>query len=450
MVIASRPLAAWFLVAGEASMGNEAGSVLDRWVLVGLAVPTIAILVRRNIDWGDCLRRHGWLMSLLAYMFLSTLWSQITLIAIRRCIREVIVVLMALALITEANPRQALESILRRTAYVLLPFSLVLIKYYPLLGVRYGKWSGALTWVGVTAQKNHLGRLCMISVLFLAFALYRRWRDRTSEGGRYVKWADISILLLAIYLLKGAENAYSATSLVTLALGLVTFLALHSARNVNLRLKQMVLLASVIVLFAFGVATPFLGGSGVAALTSSLGRDSTLTGRTEVWSDVLPEVEREPLLGHGFGSFWTDARRALYDIPTAHNGYLDILLELGVVGLGLYGFWLVSCTFTLCRALNRDYDWASMGISFLLMGLLYNTTESALNSLTEHMTAVTVLALFVASHQQIAATDRKPSVLEAFPQGYHWQSRSFGAQRRSYMSGTRPDSRKIMHFRSPA
>jgi len=405
-------------------MENDAGSVLDRWVLIGLAVPTIAILVRRNINWGECLRRHGWLMLLLAYMFLSTFWSQITLIALRRWIREVIAVLMALAVITEANPRQALESILRRTAYVLLPFSLVLIKYYPLWGVRYGKWSGALMWVGVTVQKNHLGRLCMISVLFLVFALYRRWRDHISEEGRHLKWADVSVLILAMYLLKGAENAYSATSLATLALGMITFLALSWARRVNFGVKQMVLLTFVIVLFAFGVATPFLGGSNVANLTSSLGRDSTLTGRTEVWSDVLPEVQREPLLGHGFGAFWTDARRALYDIPTAHNGYLDILLELGVAGLALYGIWTLSCTFTLCRALSRDYDWASLGLSFLLMSLLYNTTESALNTLTEHMTAVTVFALFVASYKQAATTDRKASVLEAVPRDHNWQPRS--------------------------
>src|SRR5262249_15773198 len=106
-------------------------------------------------------------------------------------------------------------------------------------------------------------------------------------------------------------------------------------------------------------------------------------------------VQQQPLLGHGFGSFWTDARRQLYDIPTSHNGYLDILLELGAVGLALFFAWLLSCARQLHRVLAEDYDWASFGICLLLMSLVYNATESALNSLTEYITAVVVLTSLV-------------------------------------------------------
>jgi exopolysaccharide production protein ExoQ len=156
----------------------------------------------------------------------------------------------------------------------------------------------------------------------------------------------------------------------------------------------------VISLAAYGISVPFLAGANVAQFTSMLGRDNTLTGRTEVWADILPARNEEPLLGYGFGSFWTDERRKMYDIPTAHNGYLDILLELGEVGLAFYMAWLLSCTRRLHRALKGDYQWASFAICLLLMSLIYNATESALNSLTEYVTAVLVFASFVvpASH----------------------------------------------------
>ena len=101
------------------------------------------------------------------------------------------------------------------------------------------------------------------------------------------------------------------------------------------------------------------------------------------------------MLGHGFGSFWTDARRLLYDIPTSHNGYLDILLELGSVGLAFFIAWLLSCAQQFHRALVLDYEWASFAICLLLMSLVYNATESALNSLTDYVTAVLVLASVV-------------------------------------------------------
>src|ERR1700721_30572 len=108
----------------------------------------------------------------------------------------------------------------------------------------------------------------------------------------------------------------------------------------------------------------------MVGFSSVLGRDNTLTGRTEVWAAVLPEMERHALLGYGFGSFWTDARRLLYDIPTSHNGYLDILLELGALGLALFIAWLLWCARQLHRALVFDYEWASFGICLLLMSLV--------------------------------------------------------------------------------
>lgn len=388
LMAGSRSLATWFGVTGS----NESGSLLDQIALLGLAVLSIAVLSQRRFDWSGAFRQQKWLLALLAYMFLSAFWSDMTLIVLKRWVREAIVVLMALVVMSETDPREAFGSVLRRVAYILIPFSVVLIKYYPSLGRLYGRWSGLEMWTGVTGQKNTLGRLCMISILFLLFALWQRWQKQSRVSGRYEKWADISVIAIAAYLLKGAD---SSTSTATLFVGAVLFLSLHFLRRLKLTVPLLGLSALVVFLIGFGVSTPLLGGATVASVSSSLGRDNTLTGRTEVWAAVLPAVAQQPLFGYGFGSFWTDARRQLYDIPTAHNGYLDILLELGAVGLIFYTGWLLSCTRQLHRALVQDYDWASLAICFLLMGLTYNATESALNSLTEHMTAVVLIASFV-------------------------------------------------------
>ncbi len=402
MTMASRPLGIWF-GSGQSHLagGNESGSELDRWTLTVLGVLAIIVFVLRRFDWLASLRQHKWLVAVLAFMFVSTFWSDFTLIALRRWVREIIAVVMALLLMSESSPKQAFASVLRRSAYVLIPFSLVLIKYYPALGRVYGRFSGEEMWTGVTGQKNQLGRLCLISAFFLLWALFRRWRERRAADGRYQAWADAAVVLMALYLLKGSD---SATSIAILAVGSATFLGLRSFRKLKLNVPIAGLLALVIFLIAFGASTPFLGGSSVAAFTGALGRDSTLTGRTEVWADVLPAREQQPLLGYGLGSFWTDARRKLYDIPTSHNGYLDILLELGEVGFALYTVWLLSCARQLHRALAQDYDWASFGICFLVMCLLYNITESALNSFTEHMTAVLALTCIVVSQKPILAS----------------------------------------------
>ena len=406
LIAASRPLIQWFVLVGPGGPApdNDAGSALDRWVLTGLAIAAIVVLIPRRMNWWEGIRRHKWLIALLTYMLVSTFWSDITLIALKRYSREFIALIMAFVIQSEASPRTALESIFRRTAYVLLPFSIVLIKYYPYFGVQYGRWSGALMWVGVTNQKNQLGRLCLLSSFFLMFAIYRSWRDKSSKGAnRPQVWADAFVLLLGLYLLKGSD---SVTSMVTLVVAALLLAVLRLFRTARPRIPKFAIVGAVLAVMAIGTWTPFIGGADLAKYTSFLGRDSTFTGRTEVWAAVLPARVERPLLGYGLGSFWTDARRLSYDIPTSHNGYLDILLEMGEVGLLIYIGWLLSCALMLSRLFRQDQDWASVGICFLFIGLVYNITESALNSITDHMTAVTVFTTFILAYPMDPVVER--------------------------------------------
>jgi O-antigen ligase len=386
MIVASRPLATWFS-STDSVQSNEAGSPMDLWTLVTLAFVGIMVLIRRRFNWSGVMIRHRWLSVVVAYMLVSTVWSEITLIAIKRWGRELIAIEMAMLVISEEDPRQALASVFRRSAYVLLPFSVVLIRYYPALGRQYSRWSGVEMWTGVGRQKNELGRLCMVVGFFLLFELYERWQNRKQPGRHKELWADVCVLVMGFYLLVGSD---SMTSIATISFGFAIFLS----RRWLKKLPQLVLQTCVVLLLIFGISMPFLGGSSVGGFTSMLGRDSTLTGRTEVWAELMPPRSERPLLGYGFGSFWTDARRVQYEIPTAHNGYLDILLELGEVGLVIYSVWLLSCARQLHSALGQELRWASFAISLLLMALIYNATESAFNSLSEFITATLLLTCF--------------------------------------------------------
>jgi exopolysaccharide production protein ExoQ len=397
LAISSKPMVVWFGAVGS----NETGSPLDRILLTSLIVAGIVIITHRQLDWVDVLRQQGWLLALILYMLVSTLWSDITLISIRRWIREVLVLIMTLVIMSEANPHQAFKSLLRRSAFVLIPFSILLIKYYPALGVEYAKWSGDMMWTGVTLHKNSLGRLCVISAFSMLWTLHRRWRDKPRNSGYYQNLADISVLFVAVYLLKGAENSYSATSIGCFAIGIAVFLGLLWCRKLRIAVPQSVLLALVVLFIGFGASAPFMGGSNVAKFSSSLGRDETLTGRTEVWSDLVKAFNHQPLLGVGFGSFWTDARRRFYLVPHAHNGYLDILLELGLMGFVLTIVWLLSCARKLQNALMQNYEWASMAISLLAIMIIGNTTESSLNDLSEPMTSVLILASIIVTCRPI-------------------------------------------------
>jgi O-antigen ligase len=301
----------------------------------------------------------------------------------------VIAVLMAFLLLTEEDPRRALQSVFRRTFYVLVPFSLLLIKYFPQYGVLYSRWSGSQTWIGVTLQKNGLGRLCLCAAFFLVWTLVRRWRGRDVPADPRQTPMEAIVLVMTVWLLVGGvEGQYSATAIAALAVGLALFATLLWLRERGIDPEPGTLTTGIALLILFGTATVFIGGSTLAAFTSALGRDATLTGRTDVWAQLLPVVLQHPFGGSGFGSFWTPGAREFYQISEGHSGYLDVLLDMGFVGLLLISVFLLFSCRDAQRELDGDPDWAILWICFLVMTVVHNITETSMNSLTSLLMAI--------------------------------------------------------------
>jgi exopolysaccharide production protein ExoQ len=404
LLIASKPLAVWFPWAAGGS--EEAGSPLDRLVLIILLCLGLILLVQRKFDWSSVIKKNIWLILLIAYMFVSILWSEIPFTSFKRWTRELIAVILAFLVLTERNPRQAMESIFRRTVYILIPFSLLLIKYFPEYGRQYHRWSGELMWVGVTTQKNGLGRLCLFAASFLIWTLIRRWQGRCIPVARYQTHANVFVLIITLLLLKGPGIVgMSATAVTALATGLAFFFGLLLMKKYKMYPRSNTLLMIIGAVIIFGTVTVFAGGATVAAFTSTLGRDVTLTGRTEIWAALIPYLIQNPILGGGFGGFWIPTIQQEVRIGEAHNGYLDVLLELGFFGLLLVSMFLLSSCRMAHRELKRDFDWASFYICFLLMALVHNISESSLNSLTSHMTAV-IMFLTVSFTAATSCTSR--------------------------------------------
>ena len=117
----------------------------------------------------------------------------------------------------------------------------------------------------------------------------------------------------------------------------------------------------------------------VPFIAAFLQRDETLTGRTDIWQLALLIAERHPILGAGFGGYWVtgnEISEAFSGYLTAHNGLLDVYIEIGIVGIILLLLFHLGLFRKLCREFNRNTGWAIFGISFLIMSLLFNYTES--------------------------------------------------------------------------
>jgi O-antigen ligase len=381
---AVKPLAAWFRVANA---DPEAGSSLDRNFLIVLIIVALWILLKRGFDWSSAVKDNSWLMMLIVFMLISVLWSSIPDISFKRWAREFLAVLMAFVVLSEPSPRRAMESVLRRTAYILIPFSPVLIKYFPQYGVQYGRWSGGRMWVGVALQKNGLGRICMIAAFFLIWSLIRRWQGKNPSVWKYQTHLEIIVLATTLWLITGGHKT-SATSLIALSMGLMAYATFYFMKKNGKPVGAGLLMLVVALIILYGTTSVFTGQLKLGFIASAAGRDETLTGRTEIWARLLPVAMQKPLLGGGFGGFWTPRTRDVFRISGSHNGYLDVLIGLGFVGLALVSIFLLSSCRKARQVLDVDFDWGILWIGFIIMAVAHNISESSINSFAHQLTAV--------------------------------------------------------------
>lgn len=377
---ASRPLIYW-LGAGTITEGNplEDGSTVDRSFLTILILLGTAVLVSRPVKWDLFKREHAWLIALYVYAMLSAVWADITLyVSLKRFVKFVGGVLMALVIFSEAVPREALVTVFKRLVYILVPFSLVLIKYFPALGRAYTPHSGGTMWIGVTGTKNGFAGLCMISAFFLIWNYIVNRRERNPSRFKLESFTYLSILMMSLYMLR-ADGAYSATALVCLPVGLLTLLLLVRFRKRQLKGATGIFLVPLVLVFFVGTCLPFVGTSSMSSVAALLGRDGTMTGRSEIWASLTPHALGNAFLGHGYGGFWSWEMLTQGLLNEAHNGYLAVILELGFVGLCLLFALCVSYYRKLRLELWQPgaFGWAAFGIGLLLMLVLHEITEAA-------------------------------------------------------------------------
>jgi exopolysaccharide production protein ExoQ len=409
-ISASRPLSSWF---GGAAGGNiEAGSPLDRYVLSAMIACSIIILRRRRFDWSTLFRGNLWFILLLVYSGVSIYWSEIPFASFKRWIRIGGEVLLAFVVLSESMPLRAMESVLRRCAYILIPFSIVLIKYFPTMGVEYGVWSGERAWTGVGIQKNTLGQLCALSGFFLVWALIRDLRSSSLFKEKSQTMADVLVLCMTIFLLKGpSEYAFSATSVSVLMIGVATFLFLYRLKHIAGSLPTLVVVGLMYLCSAYFLLFDQL----IAIVAPIFGRDVTFTGRSEIWRAVLNFAYRNPVLGVGYGGFWAPDDPELarwfdqrFILSIIHNGYLAVFVELGSVGATLLGCFLLAFGAKAAKRLNNSYEWGGYGICVLVMSLVYNLTEVAFLRSACYMWSTMVFLTVVLSGGYLAGERGSP------------------------------------------
>jgi len=368
----SQWLGIWGVLPGGGGSAAGEGSPLDALVFLALIVTGLWVLNKRRLKLRVLFRDNTWLVIFFVYCLFAILWSDFPFVAIKRWIKILGHPVMALIILTEAEPEQSVRAVLKRLAFVLLPSSVLLIKYYPHIGRGFDLWSGDSTNHGAQLNKNELGYVCMITGVFFAWNLmlalkYYRARERRNEIA-----LSVGFLLMIAWL---TQMAKSSTSLACLMIGVAVLLVLGT-RAIKFRHLGSYLIGGTL-LFLLLDGTFNIYANGVALL----GRDPTLTDRTQVWADAMGIVT-DPLLGAGFESFWLGERlekmwaKWWWHPNQAHNGYIEVYLNLGLVGVAILLGWIVSTFHKIKKALLVNFEFGRFRLAFLFVVLAYNYTEA--------------------------------------------------------------------------
>src|SRR5437879_429202 len=150
-------------------------------------------------------------------------------------------------------------------------------------------------------------------------------------------------------------------------------------RTLRLARKSFLVHLFVAAVLVVSFSALFLGtGTG---LVNDLGRDATLSGRTALWDQLL-SIAGSPLFGTGFESFWLgDRLHKLWNIywwhpNEAHNGYLEVFLNLGWIGVALIGLVMVTGYRNVIAAFRREPDAGSLKLAYFVVAATYNFTEA--------------------------------------------------------------------------
>jgi O-antigen ligase len=168
---------------------------------------------------------------------------------------------------------------------------------------------------------------------------------------------------------------------------------------------------SVVFSVAASAAVVFFNAS--PDTLKALGRDPTLTDRTEVWGLLLSLV-RNPLLGTGFESFWLGERiqkiwTAYWWHPNqAHNGYLEVYLSLGWIGVTLLVVVLIAGYLNIIKGWRRNESTTGLMLAYFLVGIVYNFTEAAFFRM--QAPAWIFLLFAITAHPSISGCFVRPSI----------------------------------------
>jgi O-antigen ligase len=379
LIVGSRPVSGWWGESGQTVEATLDGSPVDAAVFGMLLVGGLFVLIVRHARAWELVRANPVVVLYFVYCLASVTWSPFPAVAFKRWMKAVGDPVMILVVLTDVQPVEAVKRLFLRVGAILMPASIYMIRYSE-LGRGYDP-DGHPMNTGVTTNKNTLGLLTFIVGLSVLWSIWTLLRDKEdpNRGRRLLaRFALLGVVMVVLIM------AQSATAVACFMMG-SALIALSTRETIR---SRPAVFHVVMVTFALAGGGFMLFG-GTEMVLGALGRDSNLTGRTEIWRIVM-SLAQHPYIGTGFESFWNAAIKTVRmqegfiyrNLNSSHNGYIELYLNLGLIGVSMVVLILVAGYLRACRAVHRHPEIGGLLLAFVVTSAFYSVTEAGFRMLS--------------------------------------------------------------------
>lgn len=408
-----------------------------------LLVFVLAVVAMRPLRHPERLLVVPWpLVVALGWCWLSLVWAIDPGVGVRRLVLTTLVLWSVFALVRQIGYERTLLMVRGALILVLIAnFATSLL--FPVIGIHQLAEADGLAgdWRGMMAHKNIAGLACALTIILFAFD--RRTLPYWAMGGGIAGAALFLIL----------SNSKTSIGLIAAALVLGFGVALFNRRFAAVLRPSRPVRTGIVVALLAGLAALFHFGVQSDAMLEYISDPGNLTGRTSIWVPMVRYYFSNPMLGAGYGSFWNinaaspikaDQQGWLLVVSQGHNGFLDLMITIGLPGLILV--LAATLIWPLGRLLLRPgirFAACALIASIVIFCIGHNGTESSLfdRDTIGQVFLMLALALLVNADVPVVPTRRTPRPIDD-PQSRsvraHSDERTSRPARRYSSRGSRP------------
>ncbi|AFH50170.1 Lipid A core-like protein [Ignavibacterium album JCM 16511] len=341
----------------------ETTNIINQVVYISLFFSSLYVSFQIYIKLFYLVRKEKLLSFFIFLCLISFIWSDYPLISFKRSF-QLIVTFLTIINSVILNDEKLLVKLL-----IIVSTIYLIINYFSGIFIAQAIDPSFGTWRGIELHKNLLG---YSSLIISIIAIWRIIKHKS----RYSEYFGFFLLFLSIGLI---ILSYSTTNILAISSTMLIFLlskikAIFKLLGIKKFIFNFLIISIIILSLILSIYSKEL----IASIPAIFGKDASLTGRDIIWVYIWNEIQKRPILGYGYGTYWIMGTHIIdlftafvgWRVNEAHNGFLEIALQLGITGFSV--FILTYFSFII-KALKQDDVISLIAISAIT---LVNFSES--------------------------------------------------------------------------